>query len=468
MMDFLVTNFELFAEVYMRCLIVLYIIGMAVLCAFWLKPFTQNHKAAYLTAVTYLVFRFIYYLVPIDNDFLRILALGIIIISFLTVWLIDKKRNPIQKLFLCILFYLMSWLTYEISVEIGLFEDDLISKFEWYYASVNMIVIEFFIWNLIDYALAIVTMIITMRVLQKAYKRKFEELTWKEFLMLLTPFWTFLIVKPIMLAYFKLWMAGIENGTIKENIPSSLYRTIFCILSILSILIIITLYEKIKESKEDDFSRKALENKIEDTHRHVEKIEEMYNQMRAMRHDMGNHMAVLEGLIDNNEKAAASEYIGCWKKNFEEISTQVKTGNAITDVAISEYADKFRKENISFDSSFVYPEHLQINPFELCIIVSNALQNAFEASKNVENPQVSLTSISRNNTYIINVKNRTDAEVFVDPGEGLPYSSKKEDGHGYGLKNIKNIAEKYKGTLEIRQEKDDKGYMFVLNIMLIG
>ncbi len=153
-------------------------------------------------------------------------------------------------------------------------------------------------------------MIITMRVLQKAYKRKFEELTWKEFLMLLTPFWTFLIVKPIMLAYFKLWMAGIENGTIKENIPSSLYRTVFCILSILSILIIITLYEKIKESKEDDFSRKALENKIEDTHRHVEKIEEMYNQMRAMRHDMGNHMAVLEGLIENNEKAAASEYIG--------------------------------------------------------------------------------------------------------------------------------------------------------------
>ena len=93
MMDFLVSNFEIFAEGYMRCLIVIYIIGMAVLCAFWLKPFTKNHKAAYFTAITYLIFRFIYYLIPIDNDFLRILALGIIFISFLTVWLIDKKRN---------------------------------------------------------------------------------------------------------------------------------------------------------------------------------------------------------------------------------------------------------------------------------------------------------------------------------------------------------------------------------------
>ena len=103
--------------------------------------------------------------------------------------------------------------------------------------------------------------------------------------MLLTPFCTFLVVKPIMIDYFLLWMDGIGNGSIQENIPASLYRLLFCVLSLVSVMVIITLYQKIKESKENEFERQALENKIDDTQRHIEKVEEMYDKMRSIRHD---------------------------------------------------------------------------------------------------------------------------------------------------------------------------------------
>ena len=86
-------------------------------------------------------------------------------------------------------------------------------------------------------------------------------------------------------------MDGIGNGSIKENIPASIYRLVFCVLSVASLIFIIMLYQSIKESRENDFASKALEDQTEDIKRHMARIDEMYENIRAMRHDMGNHMA---------------------------------------------------------------------------------------------------------------------------------------------------------------------------------
>jgi sensor histidine kinase regulating citrate/malate metabolism len=198
----------------------------------------------------------------------------------------------------------------------------------------------------------------------------------------------------------------------------------------------------------------------------MEQIDETYEKMRAMRHDMGNHMAVIQGLIESGDRDAANDYIGEWRENMNNLEMSVKTGNPFTDVAISGFADRFEETGISFDQSFVYPENLHINPFDLCVVLSNALQNAYEASVNVDDPYVSLTSVLKNNTFIINVRNRIGLEIDIDKETGLPYSSKKEDGHGYGLKNIRNVAQKYNGDIDIRQEHDGHGLIFILNVMM--
>ena len=101
-------------------------------------------------------------------------------------------------------------------------------------------------------------------------------------------------------------------------------------------------------------------------------------------------------------------------------------------------------------------------------MVTNALQNAYEASINTKTPSVSLTSVIHGQTFIMNLRNHIDSKVYINPEEDIPVSSKKEDGHGYGLKNIRTIARKYKGDIEIRQEAEKDGYVFVLNVMFIG
>lgn len=466
-MDYIVNNFAYIAELYIRMLAVVYFVFSSVLLAIWLGNFAHKKKSAYIAAGVFFVLKILYYLVPIKSEELNILTYVIILITYLVFWYLDSKRNSLQKLFLCILYYLIFWLTYEIATEISLFEEHIVINFDWYNSSVNMVIAEFFIWNFVDYVIAGFLMYAVIIILKKAYYRKNENLSWKEFIMLLAPFWTFLVVKPIIMDYFTLWMDGIGNGSIKENIPASWNRLLFCILSLISVLVIITLYQKIKESRESDYAAQALENRIEETKRHIEKVEEMYDQMRAVRHDMGNHLTVIEGLAEGGKNKELTEYISELKNRFKEIQPVIKTGNAVTDVVISEYYDLCIRGQINFESEFVYPSDLKINSFDMSVVLMNGLQNAYEAAIKTENPRIKIVSLVRERFFIISIQNTVVSEdmIFED---GLPVTTKTETGHGLGLKNIKAIARKYNGDIEIRKETENEGAIVKLNIMLMG
>ena len=78
-----------------------------------------------------------------------------------------------------------------------------------------------------------------------------------------------------------------------------------------------------------------------------------------------------------------------------------------------------------------------------------------------------ITSVIRERMFIINVRNTVSTKVKLNE-EGLPESTKQDTGHGYGLKNIRSIAHKYRGEIEIRQDESDGVFYFVLNVMLMG
>ena len=56
--------------------------------------------------------------------------------------------------------------------------------------------------------------------------------------------------------------------------------------------------------------------------------------------------------------------------------------------------------------------------------------------------------MKNNNAYLIQVKNTFSGELSLNPDTGLPETSKDDiESHGYGLKKIKRITEKYYGTI---------------------
>ena len=467
MMDGLIRNFQTFAEGYSLVTIEVYLFLVSALFAYWLKPFTSNGKSAYLTALAYWILTTINNHTGTSKEIDRIIAVGILALSVLILWILDNKQNPIQKIFLCVLFRLISWLSIELLSEIGFFERDFIFRFDWYNSSVKAIVLEFIIWNLIFYALSLILLYAVIRILHRIYKHKSEELTWHELAILLTPAFTLLLVKPIISSYFLLWMDGIKNGSITENIPANIYRAAFCIFALFPVIIILALLQDLKEKQEEALIKESVSKQVEDAESYTSHIDDIYEKMRAFRHDIGNHLPVISGLAENGNTKELSDYIGELQTRFSQLQPSIRTGNAVTDVVLSEIADQCGKEQIQFSSTFVFPEKLGINPFDMSVILNNALKNAVDASKDVPGAAICIKSISRDRMLLINIKNRITDRLELNE-EGLIDSTKKQGGHGYGLKNIRNIAGKYKGDIEIHQEETNGEMFFVLNIMLMG
>ena len=467
MMDYIIGKFTVIANAYIQVMIALYLGLVALLFGYWLKPFVRKRRSAYITALIYGILTLVISYIDINKMLNKLISLGIVALSVLICWFLDGRRNPIQKILLCCVFRLISWLTMEVLTEIGFFETELTIHSEWYVKSAEIAVIEFLLWNLLQYGLALLLLYISIRILHKVYKLKSSELTWNELIMLLIPIWAILLVKPIMASYFYLWMDGIENGSITENVHGNLYRMAFSILSVVSVIITITMHQRLKEKQEEEFAQRAVDSQINDTYRHVEHVEEMYEKMRAMRHDIGNHLTVIEGLAQNGKTEELAGYIGELQERFDELQPSIKTGNAVTDVVLSEACELCAKKKIGFESRFTYPEQLKINPFDMSVILTNALQNAIESTEGVDKPEIMITSVVRERFFIISIRNAISAKVQLNES-GIPDTTKTDPGHGYGLKNIRSIAQRYKGEIEIRQEETDGKLFFVLNIMMMG
>ncbi len=463
----LISNFNSYSESYIAILIELYLIMEAVLLICWIKPFIEKKKAVYASAAVYYANWLIFNHAETTRAMDRILAISFLAIAIVTAWLLDNKRNPVQKVFLFFVFRLISWLSTELLSEIGFWERDFILGFDWYKNSIDAVIFEFFIWNILQYGLALLLLYTVIRILHKTYRYKHDELTWQEFILLLAPAGTLLLVKPIISSYYLLWMDGIKNGSIKENIPANPYRILFCIFAYVPVVAVIALYQKLKEKQEEEYVRDSVAKQVGDMSGHVAHIEEIYGRMRGIRHDLGNHLTVIERLAEDGKTEELAGYIRELGENISRLQPRVRTGNAGTDGGLSETADKCEKERIAFESFFTYPEGLDINPFDMSVVLTNALQNAVEASASVADPKVIIRSIQREQVFIINIRNIVSGRVLIMEN-GLPETSKHESGHGYGLKNIRNIAAKYRGDIEIRQEEKDGKLYFIINIMLMG
>ncbi|MCR5746124.1 MAG: hypothetical protein K6G03_00265, partial [Lachnospiraceae bacterium] len=319
MMEYLVNNFQSYAETYIRVLIELYMLMNVVLLIYWLRPFMSNKRSVCASAAVYYALWLICNYAGTSKGMDRILTIVFLVLAILTSWLLDNRRNPVQKVFLFFVFRLISWLSIELFTEIGFWERDFILKFDWYNRSIEATIIEFFIWNLIQYALALLLLYAVIRILHKTYRYKRDELTWQELILLLAPAGSLLLVKPIMSSYFFLWMDGIENGSIKENIPANPYRVLFSLFAYVPIVAVIVLYQKLKEKQEEEYVRESARKQAGDMVGHVEHIEELYDRMRGIRHDMGNHLTVIERLAEDGKTEELADYIRELGENIERL-----------------------------------------------------------------------------------------------------------------------------------------------------
>lgn len=170
-------------------------------------------------------------------------------------------------------------------------------------------------------------------------------------------------------------------------------------------------------------------------------------QTRAFRHDLKNHLSVLDGLLRGGRLEEGRAYLKKLEAASQALSFPWQTGNPVVDILLGEKLGLAK--GIAAEVSLVLPRPCGIDDFDLCVIFANALDNAISACRAGEEPgTIRVTGRRQGDFYML---------AFENSCSGGPLPPE-----GTGLTNIRAVAEKYRGAVLTEQE----GRRFFLSVLL--
>ena len=210
------------------------------------------------------------------------------------------------------------------------------------------------------------------------------------------------------------------------------------------------------------------EQQVKAMKKRLEEAENFYGSIRKVRHEMKNHMANIKGLAGAGEYGEIGDYIRRMDETMQELEYKYVTGNAVTDVIINDKCRRAEKAGIRFDADFRYGGEIPV--FDMGIILNNLLDNAIEACEKLETGKgfIRLSLKRKKQFLILYVENSFDGAAPISKGSPLPPTTKQSilpgiiTEHGIGLENVRDIAERYFGGVNIKV----KGDVFHVTVML--
>lgn len=187
--------------------------------------------------------------------------------------------------------------------------------------------------------------------------------------------------------------------------------------------------------------------------------------MRRFKHDLVNHIGVLRELIGQREVEAAGEYIDTIWDMQNEFDLKVHTGDRFLDVIVNYYMYLAEKEKISFVVSGKLTGALQLDMFDMTTLMGNILQNAMEAAAKAAVPEIRVELVEHKKEIFIVVSNSAAEQIGTKSGF-LMTSKKDRENHGFGLKNIAAVVEKYHGEYYMESAEEKGEAMFKINIAI--
>lgn len=225
---------------------------------------------------------------------------------------------------------------------------------------------------------------------------------------------------------------------------------------ILILILVCLMFNCITKSHYKSLS-KLLEKQIHNQLKYYESLDKKNAEIKKFRHDFKNHMLCLQALINGNDIASAADYIKELTQREYINPHNIFTGNKIADAILEEKNELAEQFNIHIEFN---GEISDIIPAaDICVILSNALDNAIEEcqTNKMVNSVIDVSCIYRKNVQIIRITNPTYSKPVIK--DGLINTSKADtQNHGLGLFNIRHTVNKYNGTFEI-QHKDN---LFIL------
>ena len=182
--------------------------------------------------------------------------------------------------------------------------------------------------------------------------------------------------------------------------------------------------------------------------KYYEAMEQQQFEIRRIRHDLANHLQVLLSLPAEEKDS----YIRKMIENPALEKVLSYSGDATVNAVLTAKESVMRQRGIAFYAKVDIPKELPFEKPDLCALFANALDNAIEACAALDSDGKRIDLCARAAKGILSVEVRNPFAGQL--AGGLPETTKQDSvNHGYGLRSIQEIARKYGGDMEIRQEE---------------
>ena len=180
---------------------------------------------------------------------------------------------------------------------------------------------------------------------------------------------------------------------------------------------------------------------------YIAEAQARYEQTKSFRHDVKNHLSMLDGLLRGGKLEEGREYLKKLETVSESLSFPYQTGNPVVDILLGEKLGLAKE--IAAEVSLVLPKPCGIDDFDLCVLFANALDNAISACRANDGAKaIRISGEQQGDFYLLTFENTCS-------GKPVPPA-------GTGLSNIRMVAEKYHGAM--LAEKN--GRQFYLSVLL--
>ena len=180
--------------------------------------------------------------------------------------------------------------------------------------------------------------------------------------------------------------------------------------------------------------------------KYADTVRQQEETVHRLRHDLKTTISALRDFHNNRQYEEFEQYLCAYEKSLSKTASIVYTDqpflNAILNTKMS-----FAKEHGIICSCHSPQQLPQIAGVDYCSLLGNLLDNAIEASTELHNPEITVTLDYFGTKLTVIVKNRIESSI-LEHNPDLQTSKERKNGHGYGIRTVKEITEKYHGAAD--------------------
>ena len=222
------------------------------------------------------------------------------------------------------------------------------------------------------------------------------------------------------------------------------------IVNVISILLLI-MEQKVYEQK---IRQQVMLSAYQQKEKDIESILDMHRQNSKQRHDFKNVILLIKELIRDEQYNKATEMIDKYSEGYKNNNlTEIVSDNIVLNYLLNRKINQCREAGIDM-ACYILGNIAGVDDMDLYILLENLCDNAIEAAGQCEKPSIKLQIAEDNASMYIDIGNTTSDNILKN-NPHMNTTKKDKNMHGFGIMNIRDIIDKYNGTINYEQQGDN-------------